>query len=467
MARIAPTNARGTRDYLPRDLVRRDHVFGILREAFQRYGYEPLETPAIENTAVLEGKYGEEGDRLLFRVLKRGRELQSAAEAVADLPASERTSAVLARVLSDEALRYDLTVPFARVVAAHQNEMVFPFRRYQMQPVWRADKPQRGRYREFYQCDIDCAGSRSPTVDAEMAAIYYEVFTRLGFTSFVTKINHRGLLVALMEIAGVPNERHVPALTALDKLDKVGLDGVRAELERASLAPEAIERLLEFAGLSGASEEVLAALRSRIGDNAGGQRALDDLATVFRHAGEMGVPPERMTFDLSLVRGLSYYTGPIFETVLTNSSLGSLGGGGRYDQLIGQFIGREIPCVGISFGLDRIFDALDEQGVLVTEATTTTQVLVTLFAPETVAAALDMARELRDAGLHTEVYAEPKELRAQLSFANKKGIPLVVILGPEEIEHGAVMLRDLRDGTQRAVPRAEAVAQALALTRRV
>ncbi|HEX6798101.1 MAG TPA: histidine--tRNA ligase [Ktedonobacterales bacterium] len=463
MARIAPTNARGTRDYLPRDLVRRDRVFGILRETFQRYGYEPLETPAIETTAVLEGKYGEEGDRLLFRVLKRGRELQSGSEAVAALPAPERTSAALARMLADEALRYDLTVPLARVVAAHQNEIVFPFRRYQMQPVWRADKPQRGRYREFYQCDVDCVGSRSPTVDAEMVAIHHEVFARLGFTAFVTKINHRGLLNALMEIAGVPERQRVWTLIALDKLDKVGLTGVRAELEKAELTAPAIDKLLEIAAISGTAEEVIAELRPRLAENAEGQRALDDLAAVFRYAAAMGVPAERMRLDLSLARGLGYYTGPIFETVLSGSALGSLGGGGRYDQLIGQFAGREIPCTGISFGLDRIFDALGEQGLLGEEATTTTQALVTLFAPETVGAALELARELREAGVRTEVYAEPKELRAQLAFANKKGIPLAVILGPEEIEHGAVVLRDLRSGTQRAVPRGEAVAQAQAL----
>src|SRR5690349_20800244 len=232
MARIAPVNARGTRDFLPRDLVRRNRVFALLRETFERYGYEPLETPAIENTAVLEGKYGEEGERLLFRILKRGRELESGVRALDALPADERGAAALARFLSDEALRYDLTVPFARVIAAHQNALVFPFRRYQMQPVWRADKPQRGRYREFYQCDVDCVGSRSMTVDAEMAAIHHEVFTRLGFTTFVTRINHRGLLDALMESCGVAPERRVAALTAIDKLDKIGIAGVREELAK-------------------------------------------------------------------------------------------------------------------------------------------------------------------------------------------------------------------------------------------
>ncbi|MFI5274024.1 MAG: histidine--tRNA ligase [Ktedonobacterales bacterium] len=463
MARIPPNNARGTRDFLPRDLVRRDRVFGVLRETFQHYGYEPLETPAIENTAVLEGKYGEEGDRLLFRVLKRGRDLQSGGEAAINLPPEMRTAAALARALSDEALRYDLTVPLARVIAAHQNDITFPFRRYQMQPVWRADKPQRGRYREFYQCDVDCVGSRSMTVDAEMVAIHHEVFARLGFTEFVTKINHRGLLKALMEVAGIPDAQRVAALTAIDKLDKVGLEGVRAELLKAEIAQPAVERLLELIAVAGTPQAVIEALRPLIGAHPDGAAALDELRAVFGYVAEMGVPPERVSFDLSLVRGLGYYTGPIFETVLTNSTLGSLGGGGRYDQLIGQFLGRELPCSGISFGIERIFDALDEQGLGVAEATTTTQALVTFFAPETAAAAFALARELRAAGVRTEMYAEPKELRTQLAFANKKGIPLVAILGPDEIEHGAVVLRDLRAATQRAVPRAEAVAQAQAL----
>ena len=489
MARIAPVNAKGTRDFLPRDLVRRNRVFALLRETFEHYGYEPLETPAVENTHVLEGKYGEEGDRLLFRILKRGRELESSWEravksvkspagdnpvlseqdSVATVqgvnadPAAGFSAASLSRRFSDEALRYDLTVPFARVIAAHQNDIVFPFRRYQMQPVWRADKPQRGRYREFYQCDVDCVGSRSMTVDAEMAAIHCEVFTRLGFTSFVTRINHRGLLGALMESCGVPQELRGPALVAIDKLDKIGPDGVRGELVKAGLSDTSTGGLMEILSVSGAPREVLAAARLLLGDNPQGKEALRDLDDVFGYLAMMGVPEKRYSFDLSLVRGLGYYTGTIYETVLTDSTLGSLGGGGRYDRLIGMFTGQDRPCVGISFGIDRIFDALDEKGLLAGEASTTTQALVTLFAPETIAASFAVAGALRQVGIRTEIYAESKELRAQLTFANRKGIPLAIILGPDEAARGDVVLRDLRSGAQMVVPQGDVAERALAV----
>lgn len=463
MARIAPVNAKGTRDFLPRDLVRRNRVFTLLRDTFERYGYEPLETPAIENTNVLEGKYGEEGERLLFRVLKRGQSLESGFAEAVGAPDSERGAGVLSRALSDEALRYDLTVPFARVIAAHQNDIVFPFRRYQMQPVWRADRPQRGRYREFYQCDVDCVGSRSMTVDAEMVAIHQEIFGALGFTAFVTRINHRGLLSALMEACAVTPEQRVPALTAIDKLDKIGMDGVRGELVKAGLSEASVDRLMEAIGISGAPQAVVEALRPLVGEQPEGQAALRELGEVFGYLSALDVSTELFTFDVSLVRGLGYYTGTIFETVLTNSKLGSLGGGGRYDKLIGQFLGRDLPCVGISFGIERIFDALAEQHLLVDEAITTTQALVTLFAPETIPASLAIANDLRRTGIRTEVYAEPKDLKAQLTFANKKGIPLVIILGPDELARGEVVLRDLRSATQRSVSREEVVGEAQAL----
>jgi histidyl-tRNA synthetase len=462
MARIAPVNAKGTRDFLPRDLVQRNRIFGLMRDTFERYGYEPLETPSVENTSVLEGKYGEEGDRLLFRILKRGASLESAAHDLAN-DGTDTSASALSRHLSDEALRYDLTVPFARVVAAHQNDIALPFRRYQMQPVWRADRPQRGRYREFYQCDVDCVGSRSMLLDAEMAAIHHEVFSRLGFTTFVTRINHRGVLDALMQSCDVPPEQRVPALTAIDKLDKIVAEGVREELDKLGLAPSSVQRLMEAITIAGEPREVLAALQDRLGTTPSGAEGLRELGEVFTYLDEMGVPAERYTFDMSLVRALSYYTGTIYETVLTNSRLGSLGGGGRYDRLIGQFTGRDLPCVGISFGIERIFDALREQGLLADEATTATQALVTLFASETVAASLAVARSLRAAGLRAEVYVEPRDLKPQLAFANRKGIPLAAILGPDEQARGEVILRDLRTHDQRTVPQAEAAEQALAM----
>ncbi|MGZ3714655.1 MAG: histidine--tRNA ligase, partial [Ktedonobacterales bacterium] len=325
-----------------------------------------------------------------------------------------------------------------------------------------ADRPQRGRYREFYQCDVDCVGSRSMTVDAEMVAIHQEVFGALGFTTFVTRINHRGLLSALMEACAVAPEQRVAALTAIDKLDKIGMEGVRGELVKAGLQESSVDRLMEAIGISGAPQAVVEALRPLVGELPEGRTALRELGEVFDYLSAVGVSAEHISFDVSLVRGLGYYTGTIFETVLTNSKLGSLGGGGRYDKLIGQFLGRDLPCVGVSFGVDRIFDALAEQNLLADVAVTTTQALVTLFAPETIPASLALANDLRRAGIRTEVYAEPKDLKAQLTFANKKGIPLAIIVGPDELARGEVVVRDLRSATQRAVSREEVAEEARA-----
>jgi histidyl-tRNA synthetase len=460
MAKTPPATPKGTRDWLPRDLVVRNRVFELLRDTFERYGFEPLETPSVELTSVLEGKYGEEGDRLLFRVLRRGQELEAAASAVAAMPAAERSAAAVARTLSDMAMRYDLTVPFARVVAGHLNDLQLPFRRYQIQPVWRADRPQRGRYREFFQCDVDCVGSRSVTVEAEMLAMVNEVFSALGFRDFTMRINHRGLLDALLESARVPAEQRPAALTAMDKLDKIGQNGVRAELEKAGLDESATALLMRAISISGAPGAVVEALRPLVGLEAAGATALSELEQCFRHLDAMGVAAERYRFDISVIRGLSYYTGIIYETVAAGAPVGSLASGGRYDKLVGMFLGRDLPCVGISFGVDRMFDAMALLGLLDDTATTTTQALVTLFSPETVDAAFRLAAELRAAGIRTEVYAEPKELRPQLAFASKKGIPLALILGPDEVARGEVSLRDLRAGSQRAVPRSEIVAAA-------
>jgi histidyl-tRNA synthetase len=457
MAKTPPAPPKGTRDWLPRDLVVRNRVFGLLRDTFERYGFEPLETPAVELASVLEGKSGEEADHLLFRILRRGQELEAAAGAVAELPLEERNAAALARALSDMAMRYDLTVPFARVVAGHLNDLQLPFRRYQIQPVWRADRPQRGRYREFYQCDVDCVGSRSVTVEAEMLALVSEVFTTLGFRDFTIRINHRGLLDALMDSARVPAERRVAALTAMDKLDKIGQAGVRAELEKAGLEAASTELLMQAIGITGAPGAVVEALRPLVGDNTTGAAAVQDLDECFGYLAAMGVSPQHYAFDISVVRGLSYYTGIIYETVAAGAPVGSLASGGRYDTLIGMFLGRDLPCVGISFGIDRMFDAMALLGLLSDEATTTTQALVTLFSRETAEASFSLAAELRGAGIRTEVYAEPKELRPQLAFASKKGISLALILGPDEIARGEVALRDLRAGTQRAVTRVEIV----------
>ncbi len=471
MSRIQPINATGTRDYLPRDLVQRNRVFSLLRETFERYGFEPLETPAVENTAVLEGKYGEEGDKLLFRILRRGQSLERAAAKIAtgehaDGTADGQDAASLSRLLSDEALRYDLTVPFARVIAAHQNDLALPFRRYQMQPVWRAERPQRGRFREFYQCDVDCVGSASVTVEAEILAMVDEVFTKLGFTDFVIRVNHRKLLGALLESEGVPMALRTGVLVAIDKLDKIGADGVGGELERQGVPAEIVGRLLQAISITGNPEEVVRRLRERtcLGENEAGSAALAELSDFFGYLAAMGVPPEHYTFDISTVRGLSYYTGIIYETYAAGAPVGSLCSGGRYDELIGQFTGRDLPCVGISFGVDRVFTAMDILGLGADEVATATQVLVTLLGKQNVAASFQVAAALRHAEIRTEVYAdEARSLKAQLDFANKKRIPLVAIVGDDEREAGAAIVRDMRSREQETLPVAAAVERARAL----
>jgi histidyl-tRNA synthetase len=463
MARISTAPISGVRDFLPRDLAPRNRVFRLMRETFERYGYEPLETPAIEHASALEGKYGEEGERLLFRILKNGRDLESAAsKLLADGEEAERSAGALARRFSEMALRYDLTVPMARVIAARQNDLVMPFRRYQMQPVWRADRPQRGRYREFYQCDVDCVGSRSMLVDAEMAAIHYEVFSALGFENFITNISHRGLLDALMEACGVAEERRGAARVAIDKFDKIGLEGVRAELQRAALPERAIDALLEALTVTGTPESILSKLRPLVRGTGQGEASARELEEVFAAMRSMGIPEERYTLNPAMVRGADYYTGVIYETILQGSSLGSLGGGGRYDRLVGMFLGRDIPAVGISFGVDRILVAMEDVGLLAGEAVTTTQALVTLFSVETANAALALASALRAGGVRTELYPEPKGLGQQLSFANKRGIPLAFIIGPDEAARGEATLRDLRSGAQRTVTLADVAEIALA-----
>lgn len=463
MARISTAPIKGARDFLPRDLAPRNRVFQLLRDTFERYGYEPLETPAIEHSSALEGKYGEEGERLLFRILKNGRDLESAAHQLVVRGADADLSAgAVARTFSEMALRYDLTVPMARVIAARQNDIVMPFRRYQMQPVWRGDRPQRGRYREFYQCDVDCLGSRSMTVDAEMVAIHYEAFTRLGFSDSVTQVSHRGLLDALMEVSGVAPEQRVGARVQIDKFDKIGEDGVREELRRIGLEGRVTDALLEAISVSGAPLDMLETLRPLVGETQQGETSIRELQEVFGYIRAMGVPQERYELRLSMVRGTDYYTGTIYETVLPGSGLGTLGAGGRYDKLVGMFLGRDIPAVGISFGIERILVAMEDAGLLASAAITTTQALVTLFSADTVATSFALAQALRAAGVRTEVYTEPKGLGQQLSFANKKGIPLAFIVGPDEAARGEVTLRDLRSGEQVAVPLAEAAAQALA-----
>lgn len=437
--------ARGMRDFLPEDVRRRQYVIGVIADVFQKYGFEPLETPAVENIETLLGKYGEEGDKLIFKILKRG-EGRAAGEA-------------------DLALRYDLTVPLARVVAEYRSKLPKFFKRYQVQPVWRADRPQKGRFREFYQCDVDAIGSRSPVVEAELLGAAGDVLERLGFTEFVVRLNHRGVLTAMLESGGVPAALHGDALVALDKLDKIGHDGVAAELATRGVPQAGAALLLELfesvaarmadsgADPSAFNGDVLDRLGTLVGTK--GTAAIGELRAIVRllAAGRTG---GRVRIDPSLARGLSYYTGSIFEIAVPDLA-GSLGGGGRYDNLIGMFLGDQVPACGISLGLERILVVMGERGMFPADgANTPADVMVTIFNLDAASDALALAAELRSQGLRVEVYPEADKLGKQFKYAAARAIPFVTVVGDAEQASGQVTIKNLATGEQQSVPRASA-----------
>ncbi len=413
--------ARGTRDLLPEAMHRRLHVIARIREVFQRFGFEPLETPAIERIETLMGKYGDEGEKLIFRILERG---EGGREGKADL-----------------ALRYDLTVPLARVMAMNAGTPL-PFKRYQVQPVWRADRPQKGRFREFYQCDADIVGSRSRVADAECIAIADVAIAALGFERFEVRVNHRALLRAIVAAAGAP-EREGEVLVAIDKLDKIGREGVTNELLGRGLDAGVVERLWAILAEPASLDAVAAAA----GEAA--TAPAEELREVLANARALGA--SHVVFDATLARGLGYYTGPVFEAVLTDGGVGSVSGGGRYDGLIGMFSGRDVPAVGVSLGLERLLTVMEERGML-EGAGTRTRALVTIFSADLAQDALTTARELRAAGIDTEAWlGEPGSLGKQFKYAAGKRIPFAIVRGPSEVEAGTANVKDLRSGEQRVV----------------
>jgi histidyl-tRNA synthetase len=427
----------GTRDFLPEDVRRREHVVSVVREVYERYGFEPLETPALENIETLLGKYGEEGNKLIFKILRRG-EHEASGEA-------------------DLALRYDLTVPLSRVVAEHQNALPRFFKRYQIQPVWRADRPARGRFREFYQCDIDSIGSRSPVVEAEQLAAVAEVLTTLGFDDFVIHMNHRKLLTGLLEASGIDATQQTTALVALDKLDKIGPDGVSSELTARGISEESSQRLLAAVAVPdpAAGAAWLTEQGSRLG--AEGRSGAENLRQVLELAGHTGTAM-RVRLDPSLARGLAYYTGAIME-IRTPDSPGSLAAGGRYDTLIGSFIGRDVPACGFSLGLERILVVMTERGLFppgVSRAAV--DALVTIWNDERRGDALALASELRAAAVRAEVYPEADKLGKQFKYASARGVPFVAVVGEDEQRSATVSIKDMRSGEQTTVARGEAAA---------
>jgi histidyl-tRNA synthetase len=433
--------ARGTRDFLPEDLRRRDHVVRIVRDVYEHYGFEPLETPAFENIETLLGKYGDEGNKLIFKILKRG-EHEASGEA-------------------DLALRYDLTVPLARVVAQYQGQLPKLFKRYQIQPVWRADRPARGRFREFYQCDVDAIGSTSPVVEAEILAAVSDVLLRLGFDDFVIRLNHRQALSALLECAGVPTALHADALVAIDKLDKIGVDGVHKELVGRGVDPGATTACLNFfSGLIGdrvRGQDALERLRDFVRGHPEGPSAVSVLEEIVRLSD--GTPARgRIRIDPSLARGLSYYTAAIMEVAVPDLA-GSLGGGGRYDNLIGMFLGRPIPACGFSLGLERIIVVMTERNMFpATLGLGPVDVMVALWNEESRADAVALGAELRRGGLRADVYPDADKLGRQFKYASSRNVPFVAVVGDDERAHHRVAVKDLRTGEQAAVPRGEAAA---------
>src|SRR6266850_25112 len=442
------------RDFLPADVRRREYVIGVIKEVYERYGFEPLETPAVENIETLMGKYGEEGNQLIFKILKRG-EHEKTGEA-------------------DLALRYDLTVPLARVVAQYRNELPKFFKRYQIQPVWRADRPARGRLREFYQCDVDVLGSRSMLVEAEICAAASEVLTKLGFDDFTIRLNHRHALTGVLQSAGIPAEKHDAALVSLDKLDKIGNEGVEKEFAERGIEVEAGRNLLKFfedlGSLNLAAEiatgentelkrkalnaAILGRLVEFVKDNEPGARGVDELRSIIEFAAAAGIAA-KIEIDPSLARGLSYYTGAIME-ISVKDLPGSLGGGGRYDNLVGMFLGESVPACGFSLGLERIIVVMTERNMFPADvARGGVDTLVTIWNHETRAESLALAVELRRNGLRVDVYPEADKLGKQFKYASARNVPFVAILGDDERARGEVGLKDLRSGEQTSVRRSE------------
>jgi histidyl-tRNA synthetase len=424
----------GTRDFLPDDIRRREHVMGVVRDVYERYGFEPLETPAFENIETLLGKYGEEGSKLIFKILRRG-EHESSGEA-------------------DLALRYDLTVPLARVVAQYQNELPRLFKRYQIQPVWRADRPARGRFREFYQCDLDAMGSTSPIVEADILGAVCEILTTLGFSDFAVRLNHRRVLTGLLDAAGVDAALHGDALVALDKLDKIGVEGVAREFSARGIPDSAGAKVLAmFAAAPEPAEAALARLQALLPAHDG----VANLAEIVRLAGSTAAAG-RLRIDPSLARGLSYYTGAIMEIAV--EGIGSLGGGGRYDNLIGMFLGREVPACGFSLGLERIIVVMTERGMFPTIVTKgAVDVVVTFLDDESRPEALRFASELRRAKVRADVFPDGgRKVDKPLKYASARGARALAIVGENERTRGEISIRNLETREQQAIPNDRAVA---------
>ena len=449
-----PSIPKGTRDFGPDEMIKRTYIFDTIKSVFRTYGFLPLETPAMENLSTLLGKYGDEGDKLLFKILNSGDFLSGVApETLQDADANRNALSVK---MCEKGLRYDLTVPFARYVVQHQNEISFPFRRYQIQPVWRADRPQKGRYREFFQCDVDIIGSRSLLNEVELIEIVAAVFKKLGIR-IALKMNNRKILYGIAETIGHA-DKMTDITVAIDKLEKIGIEAVNEELLSKGISEQAVAALQPILSLSGTNREKLRQLRAVIGGSETGIAGIDEMETIFGYVEALGTELD-IELDLSLARGLNYYTGAIFEVKAKDFAIGSICGGGRYDDLTGIFGMPGMSGVGISFGADRIYDVMCGLCLYPEEAGVTTRVLFLNFGETEQPAALRAMKRLRAAGIPCEMYPDAAKMKKQMEYANRRAIPLVVIIGSDELAAGNATVKNMATGEQQAVPLAELAAR--------
>ena len=446
-----PSIPKGTRDFSPVEMAKRNYIFNTIREVFYRYSFQQIETPSMENLSTLMGKYGEEGDKLLFKIQNSGDYFSG----LTDEELLSRNAAKLASKFCEKGLRYDLTVPFARYVVMHRDEITFPFKRFQIQPVWRADRPQKGRYREFYQCDADVVGSNSLLNEVELVQMIDAVFQKFGIRVSI-KINNRKILTGIAEIIGEA-DKIVDITVAIDKLDKIGLDNVNAELASKGIPQEAIDKLQPIILLSGSNEEKIATLKNVLAASETGLKGVEESEFILKTIAGLGIQSE-VELDLTLARGLNYYTGAIFEVKALDVQIGSISGGGRYDNLTGVFGMEGMSGVGISFGADRIYDVLNQLDLYPKEAVNGTQLLFVNFGEAEAAYVLPVLAQVRAAGIRAEIYPDAAKMKKQMSYANAKMVPFVAIVGENEMKEGKVMLKNMTSGEQSLVTPEELVA---------
>ncbi len=441
-----PAIPKGTRDFLPVEVARRSYIFDTIKNSFKKYGFAPIETPSFELSSTLMGKYGEEGDRLIFRILNSGEKMKKA-----DIEALQADNLPrFANSLAEKALRYDLTVPFARFVVQHQNEISFPFKRYQIQPVWRADRPQHGRYQEFFQCDADVVGSDSLVYEVDFVMLFDEVLTSLGIPDFTVKINNRKILSGIAEVSG-ESDKIIDITVAIDKLDKIGEDGVVKELLEKGVSESAISKIQPLFTITGSTEERLQQMKTFLTDSEIGLKGIEELEYVLAQVNELGVKRATIEFDVTLARGLNYYTGAIFEVKANGVKMGSICGGGRYDDLTGLFGMKGMSGVGISFGADRIYDVLTELELFPKETDLGLTLLFVNFGEKEQAHCMKLVHQCRKAGIDSEIYPSNAKMQKQMKYANDRGVQFVALIGEEEMNKGIVNIKNMESGEQIAL----------------